>query len=504
MAGLASPLAGAPACAEEAGVPAGELLSPGAHASVHALDTTALAAAPLRYPPVSRWKVFNDMNFSVLLMYSFIWLYVGSYWNPQKHYSKLRVAVLSCDAGVPAQLAGAVPPSLSAVPLGSALLAGSVFNVSSRAHTLLGWTPFDCAAAAGAPSCASVADACRQELVRAVELGDVWSALYVPPGFTASLLSNVPALAPVLGVNASAPRMEHVFGTGRSYNTYAYVKALTTSVVGGISAGLGAQLLADPTLSALLRKAFFLSPVALTETDLHPVVNFGQHHAADMLCVTLFIGAAFSAAIALPLKSATQIEPHGGRVMGAREALRIIAARLAVGVAYSFIQSIALISVLLCLGGYSENEVHRCQWARNPGVAMAYGGYMAWCFMMMNAVIHIIFGHEPYSAFVTLALILQQTSDGGTFTELFSNKFFYIGRGLPFYYGVRAFRTIFFGGQANWMPINWMVPTVWNAGCTAVYVACMLRRMCRRGVAAPTPVAKAVDDEGALKTVVLN
>jgi hypothetical protein len=81
-------------------------------------------------------------------------------------------------------------------------------------------------------------------------------------------------------------------------------------------------------------------------------------------------------------------------------------------------------------------------------------------------------------------LILQLTSAGAFFSETLSNRFFLIGRGLPFYYGVREFRTIFFGGQENWSPINWMVPTVWcvlRAGSHAC--ACVPER-CVEGVRA--------------------
>ena len=32
-----------------------------------------------------------------------------------------------------------------------------------------------------------------------------------------------------------------------------------------------------------------------------------------------------------------------------------------------------------------------------------------------------------------------------------------------FYYGVRALRNAFFGGQDGWLPMNWAVPTFWCA-----------------------------------------
>jgi len=468
--GKSSPAGGEADDGQHAAAPAGEDIS--AHAGL---------AAQLRYPRLPRRKAVEDSNFSVVLMFAFLWLYVGAVWSPDARLAALNVAVLSCDAGVPAPLRSSVPPLLAGGAVGSGLLARSVLNVSSPAAHLLGWQPFTCKAQAGAPSCAAVASACRAELVRAVERGDVWSALYVPPEFTASLASNIP----LLRLNASAPRMEHILGTGRSYSTYTYVKALVGGTVAALSTSLGTTLLADPTLSALLRPAYFLAPVGLTETDLHPVSNFGQAYCCELMCVVLWIGSSFLAAILLPLKSAEQIEPGGTRSVSRREALRVIGARLAVTVAYCFAHSIALVAVLLCLGGYSDSEAHpKTVWAHNPGVAIAYGAYMCWAFTMMNAVLHVILlatiGHDAYPPFVTFFLILQQTASAGVFATALSNRFFKIGLGFPMYYGVRAFRTIFFGGQENWMPINWMVPTVWNAGCTAAYVFCMLRRMQRR------------------------
>jgi hypothetical protein len=104
------------------------------------------------------------------------------------------VALLSCDAGVPAPLAPALPPALSAGPhIGQQLLNGSLFGPASPVAGLLGFYWHACAAAAGASSCASVAAACRNELVSDINDGKAWSALYIPPDFTAAVLSNAPA-----------------------------------------------------------------------------------------------------------------------------------------------------------------------------------------------------------------------------------------------------------------------------------------------------------------------
>ena len=70
---------------------------------------------------------------------------------------------------------------------------------------------------------------------------------------------------------------------------------------------------------------------------------------------------------------------------------------------------------------------------------------------------------RSFTPATTFLLILQLTTAGAFFSEELSNPFFRIGRGLPFYYGVRALRNAFFGGQDGWLPMNWAVPTFWCA-----------------------------------------
>lgn len=412
------------------------------------------------------------------LVFALAFLYTGSYWNPQAHYKSLQVAVLSCDAGAPAALVSVLPPQLGAVPLGTALLAGSVFNVTSPAAKLLGWSAYTCNAAMGAPSCAAVASACRAELVDAVESGRVWSALFVPSTFTSAVLSNSPTLAPATGfASPSIPIVEHIISTGRGYSTYTTLTIIVNNTVAGVVQGLGTMLAANPVVAAMLRPAYFVTPAKLVQTDLHPVNNYGQTMVAQTSFVCLYIGSMFNAFILLNMKR--RVDSNGvASQLSTREALRLIGRRLALGVTFCFIHAIAVVAVILCLGNYSTSSAHDCQWARNPGVAIAYCAYMAWCFMTMNAVMLGISGEDGYSTFATFMLILQSCCDAGVFSDLLSTKFFKIGRGLPWYYGVRALRTIFFGGQANWMPINWMVPTVWNAGLSIAYVAAALHSLC--------------------------
>jgi hypothetical protein len=336
-------------------------------------------------------------------LFAFAWLYIGASWDPHLRLRTLAVGVLSCDAGVPPALAPALPAAfVAAPPLGAALLASSLFDPSSRAAGLLGWRVFQCGAAGGGACGATpaLADACRAELVRAVERGEVWSALYVPRAFTAAVLSHAPAF----GMNATQATLEHIYGTGRSTSTYTFIKAVVVSVSAGMSAALGGSVLGNAALGAAMSKSFFLSPFTLIATDLHPVTFFGQHFATYVLCVLLWMGSAFSAALTYQYKTRAEIDAlRTSRRIPVGEALRTVAAKSLLAVCFSFLQAISLVSVMLCLGGYraGAGAHHGCQWAHNPGRAIAYGAYMAWSFLSINALCLHVFGQERFTATTT-------------------------------------------------------------------------------------------------------
>jgi hypothetical protein len=429
---------------------------------------------------------------AVLALFTFAFLYIGVSWNPGARLHTLSVAVLSCDAGVPATLAAALPASfMSASPMGTALLAASVLDATTAAGRALGWRPFACGAAAGVACGASAAPACRAELVRAVERGDVWSALYVPPSFTADVLSGAPALAAAMGRNASTPTLEHIYGLGRSPSTYTFIKAAVSATASGLATALGRSVLGNAALSGVMGKAWFIAPLVLTDTNLHPVVHYGQNFASYVFCVLLWMGSAFTVALLSQFRTRTEIETLRGAPATLRNALRTLTAKACVAIAFAFVQAIALVSVLLCLGRYQADGPDGSDglnWAHSPGLMIAYAAYMSFSFAAINALALHTIGVERFTTATTLFLIVQLTSSAGFFSETLSNRFFLVGRGLPFYYGVRAFRTIQFGGQENLMPINWMVPTVWNAGCMLALGVFTVARLQRRVLVDKAPL----------------
>lgn len=259
---------------------------------------SAVPVFTLEYPPL--WvrgarlqgpnpRLLAQLTAATVALMTFAYLYVGVSWNPGARLRTLRVAVLSCDAGVPPALAPALPPAVAAAPpMGAALLASSVLDPSSAAGRTLGWEAFACAAAGGSACGATAAPACRAELQRAVERGLVWSALYISPSFTSDVLSGAPALAAAMGRNATTATIEHMYASGRSPSTYTFINAVVGATAAGLAQALGRSVLGSGALSAAFGKSFFLSPLQLVSTNLHPVVHYGQNFASYVFCVLLW------------------------------------------------------------------------------------------------------------------------------------------------------------------------------------------------------------------------
>ena len=79
-----------------------------------------------------------------------------------------------------------------------------------------------------------------------------------------------------------------------------------------------------------------------------------------------------------------------------------------------------------------------------------------------------ILGRIVYSTLSAALLIIQLTSSGGIICHELQSSWFRVGVALPFYYGVKGFRTIFFGAGEGRMWLNWVVLTGWNVGCLPV------------------------------------
>ena len=79
-----------------------------------------------------------------------------------------------------------------------------------------------------------------------------------------------------------------------------------------------------------------------------------------------------------------------------------------------------------------------------------------------------LFGFETFQIFATVFMILMFTSSGAFIAEeLSSSYFYYIGRGMPFYYVVRGTRYILFGSLEE-MGTNVGVVIAWMVGSASL------------------------------------
>lgn len=187
---------------------------------------------------------------------------------------------------------------------------------------------------------------------------------------------------------------------------------------------------------------------------------------------------------------------QGGPPVSRRGILEVLRVRFVAAALVSFAQAATIVGIVAIMSRYRPGvtplasdgpAVGAFAWAHSPGLAVAYAAYLQWSFISMNSMAALLLG-EASGLFTALALILQLVSGGVFVSEELCNRFFLIGRGLPFYYGVRMFRSILFGGQENWFPMNWGVPTAWNLGCATLAVALHVARLRRRVLVDKLPI----------------
>lgn len=165
---------------------------------------------------------------------------------------------------------------------------------------------------------------------------------------------------------------------------------------------------------------------------------------------------------------------------------------------YMFVLMVLLCCVLWALGRGTE------QWHLSAGYAIAYGWFLSWAFVSINAVLLHALGIERFSSMSALLLILQLTSASAIMTSELSNRFFYVGKAFPFYYGVRAFRTIFFGACEPDMYINWLVAMAYNVVMGPLGVALVAHKLWRESMpGAAVGPAELPGTEGVVGNIVL-
>lgn len=245
----------------------------------------------LSYRSIASPKLWIELVGATAVLFIFGALYLAPVWLPQERLHNLIVSVGSCDAGAGGANLGAQVVAQLLPP--------------SPASSVLGWRAVPCSCANG-----SSPTACRDGLVRSVMRGDVWAALYVGPSFTSDVLSNAPALgAP--GPPAQ-PAVEHLFAQGRSYTTLSFLRVATNQTFAALSNGFGRSLLAAAAAGGpTYAPSYFLTPILLVETNLAPVLVFGEHFASYLLCLLLWMGSAFTVALSFQYKTAWECARAG-------------------------------------------------------------------------------------------------------------------------------------------------------------------------------------------------
>ncbi|KAG2453264.1 hypothetical protein HYH02_002587 [Chlamydomonas schloesseri] len=439
---------------------------------------------------------------AVLMIWMFAWLYCGAFWNPVTRLSNLHVAVLNCDSLPPADsVAPGFEPVMNAMlplPLATSMLAGSVFNASSGlsgSGRALSWYQYYCGPQAGNGSagsgpnpnatCGAAEASCLEDLRdQVLNGGKPWAVVYFPSGFTTAYLSWFPnsGVAPA----QQRPLGQYIIARGRDYSTYTYVGGVVQQgVIPGLSRSLTAGLAGNGTSSPVLAR-FLALGFALAEVDLAPVRNFGQHFATYIFCVLLWLGASFVVATSWQFKLPSEVELHDPAlaVPGCRPRRMALLAwglwvKGSIGALFMFLLMLLLTCVLWGLGGGNE------QWAgANAGEAIAFGWFMSWSFISVNAVLLHLMGIERFSSASAFLLILQLTSSSAILSSDLSNRFFYIGKGFPFYWGVRGFRHIFFNALNETYWLSWVVLLGYNLVCMPLALWVVVRRVWANSLAA--------------------
>ena len=131
------------------------------------------------------------------------------------------------------------------------------------------------------------------------------------------------------------------------------------------------------------------------------------------------MGSAFTVALQFQYKTRAEVDALRGAPVTMRDALRTLGAKAAVDMAFSFVQAISLVSVLLCLGRYMADGPDGgdgLTWAHSPGLMIAYAAYMSFSFLSINAFALHVIGVERFTTITTLLLIVMLTSSAGFFT----------------------------------------------------------------------------------------
>ena len=196
----------------------------------------------------------------------------------------------------------------------------------------------------------------------------------------------------------------------------------------------------------------------------------------------MWMSGSFVAGVSRQFKSHAELRSMAGHRVTARELLPGYLAKFAIYAAVTFVHAVCLIAVILCIARWSDTDHHGAQFYYSPGYAIAYAWFLGFSFSSISALSMSALGQDRGGIITTaraahqgaaqpasvggprarataarpqVLMVVQLTTSEVFCAEELSNQFFRLGRVMPFRYGMRALRTIFFGACTDKMAWNW-------------------------------------------------
>ncbi|KAI9596075.1 hypothetical protein BDF19DRAFT_439542 [Syncephalis fuscata] len=447
------------------------------------------------FPSLINKKIIIALIFVSFIPFIYMWLYMGGIWNPMKYMNNVEVAFINADAGfdftnVPAPLAEAIKSATNGQSMGATVEA----QIVGQKQIKFDWKILD------------GSEYTYEALRDAIDYGTYQFGIYIPKNFSANYLS-------AFSTNSTAEYrpmvIQYAYDQGRDYSTASMITAPISRLVVAVSQGMARKLLTGPNAvnsrNAMV-PAFWIEPIALATDVLHPINRFGQGTASYMSIMVMYIASIAIVTVTrrfvvgdpvvfgyvnqtgdLPLN---QVETRDVGTSPQDNHVYNVDTPADSDIDLSDDESgtntpkeantdekpqpifsifrIVLAKYVIMLGALFS------QFEGAPSVAaLFYLLFIGFCFINLLSLFCNLFGLDGFSLPASLFMIFMMSTGSAMLSDVLSPRFFRIGRGLPFHYGVQGLRFIFFGSLKSQMGlccgviIAWtvatLIPGVWAA-----------------------------------------
>ncbi|KAF9106616.1 hypothetical protein BGX27_009094 [Mortierella sp. AM989] len=394
----------------------------------------------------------------------YIWLYLGSLWNPFSRVKSFSVVIYNGDAGfdytqTPQQLTPVFQAITGNSSLGS-LVEKQIMDPQGVLNHVVTWID------------KSQETWDRDSLLKLVDSGDVWGVVYIPTNFSSNFLSYAPTNAgPATAATVKPAAFEYIFDQGRSYGTHSILEKAVSRSMEALCKGFERNLLASPANQTLLQNmhpSLWIQAISMTETVMHPVLVYGQNFATYVSFIVLYIGAV------LTVYTTSKFLPNTVETIGVLDgfennydgpdktprptkfpALRIALARFNVGAIFSTIHCIFIWMTPQVMNNHQISDKY------NAGIAFAFIWMVGKAFNSVLFLMAQVLTVDGFQIPATVFMLLMFTSSGGILDWTVMPGFFRIGKAFPFTYAVKGMKTIYFGTLTDDMWINWVAISAW-------------------------------------------